>query len=93
MCLSNDGHDESGNLTTDAPDNEEDDGSEVNNTTDLTEDGENDKADVIKEELRVLRGKSAEVGDKVIIDIIIPRLTAGIKHEYDICCLSISYSL
>lgn len=31
-------------------------------------------------------GYKAEVkdGDKVIIDIIIPRLTAGIKHEYDI---------
>ena len=46
----NDGHDESGNLTTDAPDNQKDDESEVNNTTDLTEDGENDKADEIKEE-------------------------------------------
>ena len=46
----NDGHDESGNLTTDAPDNQEDDESEVNNTTDLTEDGENDKADENKEE-------------------------------------------
>ena len=39
----NDGRDENGNLITDAPKYQEDDEAEVNNTTDLTEDGENDE--------------------------------------------------